>query len=121
MSIITTVRGAIVAEENTSEAILAATRDLLDALIESNGLTEDNIAAMFFTSTVDLTAEFPALALRKMNWWDVPALCAQELEIDNSMERVIRAMVLVNRPEQFTPKHEYIGKAAELRPDRTGD
>ena len=121
MSIVTVVRGAIVARDNTKEAILEATRELLKKLIESNDLTEDNVAAIFFTSTADLTTEFPALALRKMDWWNVPALCAQELEIENSMERVIRTMVFINRSESFKPKHEYIGKAAELRPDRTGD
>ena len=121
MSMVTVVRGAVVARDNTKEAILEATRELLEKLIASNDLTENNVAAMFFTSTVDLTAEFPALALRKMDWWNVPALCAQELDIENSMERVIRTMVFINRPQPFTPKHEYVGKAAELRPDRVGD
>ncbi len=121
MSTVTVVRGAIVAEDNTKEAILEATKKLLGKLIESNDLTEDNVAAMFFTSTVDLTAEFPALALRKLDWWDVPSLCAQELEIENSMERVIRTMVFINRSQPFTHKHEYIGKAAALRPDRAGE
>lgn len=119
MSALTAVRGAIVVPENTKESIVESTRELLRQLIEANDLTEANVAGMFFTATVDLTAAFPALALRRMDWWDVPALCAQELEVEGSMKRVVRAMVFING--EFTPKHKYIGRAAELRPDRVDD
>jgi chorismate mutase len=51
----------------------------------------------------------------------VRSVAPQPISVENDMERVIRTMVLINRPESFAPGHEYVGKAAELRPDRAGD
>lgn len=121
MDILHGIRGAIVVPENTREAILTSTRELLRAVIKANELTKDTVAGIFFTSTVDLNADFPAYAVRDMGWDRVPSLCAQELAVPDSMKRVIRTMVFVNRPASFRARHQYIGDAAKLRPDLAGD
>jgi len=58
------IRGATTTEANTREAILEATRDMLERLIAENGLRQDDIASAIFSTTPDLNAEFPAVAAR---------------------------------------------------------
>ncbi|NLV74461.1 MAG: chorismate mutase [Chloroflexi bacterium] len=48
--------------ENTSESILQATQELLQALQAANDFAPDDLAAIWFTATPDLTAAFPARA-----------------------------------------------------------
>ena len=115
------IRGAVVALENTEDAILNATEELLHCLISRNALVESEVGGVFFTSTVDLNKAFPAKALRHIGWRQVPALCAQELDVPGSMKRVIRIMMFVNREKTVRVHHQYLGEAAALRPDRTGD
>lgn len=90
------IRGATVADDNTRDAILKATDELLRAMVESNGVDIDDIAAAYFTTTDDLNAEFPAAAARKLGWMDVALLCAHEMKVPNAMRRVIRVMLIVN-------------------------
>ena len=59
------IRGATIAAANTREAILAATRELLVALVDANSLREPDIASVFFTVTPDLNAAFPARAVAR--------------------------------------------------------
>ncbi len=58
------IRGATTADANTEEAIHEATTELVQELIDANGLEEDSLAAVFFTITPDLDAAFPATAAR---------------------------------------------------------
>src|SRR3989449_898132 len=56
------LRGATTAAANTREAILEATAELLRALQEANGFQPDEVESAIFTSSPDLTAEYPARA-----------------------------------------------------------
>ena len=90
------IRGATRADENTGEAILTATRELLHRLAEENDLSEENVAAAFFTTTQDLNAEFPAKAARQMGWDHTALMCAQEIDVPDALSRCIRVMLIVN-------------------------
>ena len=70
------LRGATTARANTSEAILQATAELLRALLEANGFQPEDVESAIFTSSPDLTAEYPARAARLLGWRDVPLLGA---------------------------------------------
>jgi len=52
------IRGATTADANTEEAIHAATTELVQELIDANGLEEDSLAAAFFTITTEIIHEF---------------------------------------------------------------
>lgn len=114
------VRGAISVEANTRDAIFEATADLLRAIVEANGMAQDDIASVFFTATHDLTAAYPALAAReRLGWHDVPLLCGQEMAVEGSMARCLRVLIHWNTAR--TPpeiRHIYLRDAAALRPDR---
>jgi len=53
------IRGATTVEANTNEAILAATDELLRAIIEANGVERDDVASVCFSSTPDSTRSSP--------------------------------------------------------------
>ena len=63
------IRGAITVEENTSEAIGAATIKLLQAIVEKNNIEIDSISHVIFTVTKDLNADFPAKYARVNLKW----------------------------------------------------
>ncbi|MCE2469563.1 MAG: chorismate mutase [Dehalococcoidia bacterium] len=117
------IRGATTADANTREAILDATEELLRAIVEANGLEEDAVGAVFFTTTTDLNAEFPAAAARVRLGWERTALMdAQEIPVPGAAWSVIRALLLVNtdRPKEGL-SHVYLKGAANLRSRGTGD
>ena len=90
------LRGATVAEGNTREAILSASRELLESLVDANDLQPEQIAAAFFTTTRDLNAEFPAVAARQLDWNGVALMCGHEMDVPDGMPRCIRVMLLIN-------------------------
>jgi chorismate mutase len=80
-------------EEDTPEAILAATRELLAAIAEANDIATEDIASAFFTSTADLRSAFPARAARELGWIDVPLLGATEVDKPGGPPRCIRVLL----------------------------
>ena len=60
------IRGATTVEENTREAILEGTREMLLKMIAANDLKVEEVGSAIFTTTPDLNAEFPALAARQL-------------------------------------------------------
>ena len=61
------IRGATSVEVDSAVEILAATRELLTEILRVNALTHfDDIASIYFTTTPDLTATFPAEAAREL-------------------------------------------------------
>jgi chorismate mutase len=111
------VRGAVQAEANEAEAILAATTELMTELLARNELSPDAMVSCLFTTTEDLDAEFPALAARRLGLEAVPLLCCREIPVPDSMERVIRAMVHYHAPVGHRPAHTYLGATQALRSD----
>lgn len=122
MTVCRGIRGATTASGNDREAILSATRELLERLIERNQLAAEDIAAAFFTVTDDLDAEFPAVAARQLGWTEAALLCAREIPVPTTKVRhCIRVLALVNTNRSAAEiAHVYLRDAAILRPDITG-
>jgi chorismate mutase len=114
------VRGATTVEANTREAILAAPRELLCLMIEANHMQPEDVASAIFTTTIDLNADYPALAARALGWHDVALLCMHEMNVPHGLPQCIRILLHWNT-EVPAPdvKHVYIKGAINLRPDRT--
>lgn len=112
------VRGATTVTENSREAILNATRQMLALLIRRNQIKSEDIASAIFTVTKDLNAEFPALAARQLGWIEVPLLCGYEIEVPGSLPHCVRVLVHWNTDlSQREIQHIYIHDAVRLRPD----
>lgn len=112
------VRGATTVTENSREAILNATRQMLALLIRRNQIKSADVASAIFTVTKDLNAEFPALAARQLGWIEVPLLCGYEIEVPGSLSLCVRVLVHWNTGlPQSEIQHVYIHDAVRLRPD----
>ena len=112
------VRGATTVAANNAEGILSATRELLQALVAANNLRPEDVAAVYFTTTTDLDAAFPARAARQLGWQQVPLLDAWEIPVPRSLPLCIRVLVLWNTDlAQADVVHVYQGEATRLRPD----
>jgi chorismate mutase len=113
------IRGATTATTNTIDAIHNATRSLLDEVVAENQIEADDVASVLLTMTPDLTAAFPAQAIRSRAGWQwVPLMCAQELNVPGSLPMCIRILIHVNTDKaQQEIVHVYQGDAIVLRPD----
>ena len=116
------LRGATTVESNTREAILVATRELLDLMVQANDVREENVASAFFTTTPDLNAEFPAVAAREMGWHHVALLCGHEMSVPGSLPLCLRILLHVNTDKSAEEiVHIYLRGAKVLRPEFGGD
>ena len=113
------IRGATVASTNQGEAILSATRELLQAILDANlALRPADIASALFTLTDDLNAAYPAKAARQLGWIGTPLMCAREIPVPGSLPNCIRVLLHWNTDlPQAAIHHVYLGQAANLRPD----
>ena len=116
------IRGATTTSEDTRDAILEATRDLLTQIITANELKPEDIASVWFTTTPDLTAAFPAVAARQLGWQDVALMCSHEMNVPHALKRCVRVLIHWNTtrlPHEI--RHIYLREAVNLRPDRSMD
>jgi chorismate mutase len=112
------IRGAVQVDANRREDIIEATAELVTEVMTRNDLVTDDVISVLFTATPDLTAEFPALAARKIGFHDVPLLCATEIGVPDAMPRVVRLLMHVqtDRPRAGI-RHVYLRGAVALRLD----
>ena len=111
------VRGAITVPVNTRESIISATKELLKEIIQANNIKMADIAAVLFSTTTDLNAEFPAAATRELNWpQHLALLCGHEMNVPNGLSRCLRVLMLINTDKTAEEiKHIYLGEARKLK------
>ena len=112
------VRGATQVDRDEREAILDAADELVRCVLERNAIDIADLISIVFTATLDLTAEFPAYAARRLGLTDVPLLCATEMAVPGAMPRVLRLLAHLesDRPRSDI-RHVYLRGAAALRTD----
>ena len=114
------LRGATTSSANTQEAIRAAVRELMDALVSRNALQPEQIVSVTFSVTADLDACFPAAEARQREGWDgVALLDCQQMAVQGDLSRCIRVMAHAWLPADRAPQHPYLAEASRLRPDRS--
>src|SRR3954470_6466675 len=114
------LRGAITVDENTADAILDGTEELLRAILDRNDLESDDLVSCIFTTTDDLDAEFPAVAARRIGLSAVPLLGAREMNRPGALPRVIRILVHCYAEPEKPAQHVYLRDAVQLRQDLQG-
>lgn len=119
--VVKAIRGAITVKKNSDSQIENAAVKLVEEIINRNGLSAESIVFILFTCTSDLDAAYPAAGLRKAGYIKIPMLCGAEMVVKGSLEKCIRAMVLVNAEEDSKVRHVYLEGAEKLRPDLSGD
>lgn len=113
------IRGAVTVEGNTREEIWLAARTLFTEILLRNDLRAEDIGAIIFSTTEDLTVAFPSSAIRQLEEFRlVPLFDTREPAIENSLERCIRVLILADVDRaQNEIQHVYLGAAENLRPD----
>ena len=113
------IRGATTVDENSRDAIVVSTRELLLEMVRLNDVRETDVASAYFTTTPDLNAEFPAVAARDGLGWKYAALmCGHEMNVPGSLPMCLRILLHVNTDRgQDEICHVYLRGATALRPD----
>ena len=112
------VRGAITVEVNSPEVILAAVGELLETMIGRNGIHEDEVASILFTTTPELTAAYPAKAARLLGWTRTALMGFAEADIQGGLPMCIRVLIHWNTDRRMDEvRHVFLREAAVLRPD----
>jgi chorismate mutase len=112
------VRGATTVDANSRDAVVEATIELLKAMVEANAIEQDDVVSAFFTTTPDVTAEFPALAARQLGWTQVAMLCGHEMAVPGSLPLCLRILLHINTTKRAGEiAHVYLRGARVLRPD----
>jgi chorismate mutase len=107
-------------EENDADAILSATEELVQEVMERNSIVPEQMVSCLFTCTEDLNAEFPAVAARRLGLSAVPLLCAREIDVPGALPRVIRLMLHCYADDAQPVQHVYLREAVALRKDLEG-
>lgn len=115
------VRGATTVENNESEEILEATREMLGAIVKENDIKNEDVIDMIFTVTPDLNKVFPARAARQLGFTDIALLDMAAPDIDGALRKCIRVAIHINTEKSNKEmKPQYLRGAAVLRPDIAG-
>jgi chorismate mutase len=115
------LRGATTATANNTEAIAEAVAELIDALVQRNGLEGEHVLSVTFSVTTDLDACFPAaIARRRADWGAVALLDCQQMAVAGDLERCIRLLAHAWLPAGREVAHTYLRDATRLRPDLVG-
>jgi chorismate mutase len=112
------LRGAITCAEDTAEEIEAKTQRLVKEMLARNEVAHDDLVSIILTATDDLTAAYPASAVRALGFDDVPLLGARELAVDGGLPRCIRVLIHCYSPRSRADvQHVYLEDARTLRAD----
>ena len=112
------IRGATQVSSNDAALIGEGSKELLSEILKANDLAIEDVISVLLTSTPDLNAAFPASALREIGFASVPLLCAQEIEVPNSLPRTIRVMLHCQSARSMAQvEHVYLHGAKVLRKD----
>jgi len=112
------IRGATQISDNSSESINSGVLELVKSMLLENSVDTDDLVSIIFTATIDLTAQFPAVAARELGLGNVPLLCSVEIDVPGALPRVIRVLMHFNSEKGLKDiRHIYLHGASALRKD----
>ena len=112
------IRGAIQLDVDEREHLVKSTAELLTKTLHANEIENGQLVSILFTSTPDITSEFPAVAARELDLGDVPLMCFVEMDVVRAMPRVIRILIMVESDKARSEiQHVYLRGAKALRQD----
>jgi len=112
------LRGAITCTEDTAAEIETRTQRLVTELLTRNEVADADLVSIIVTTTADLTAAYPAGAVRALGFDDVPLLGAVEASVDGGLPRCVRVLVhCYSTRSRAEVQHVYLEEARRLRAD----
>ena len=112
------IRGAICAENNV-DSVKKQTLKLFDEIVCKNCLNLCDVEAVLFTVTKDIDVCYPAKFVRErhLELSNTAFMCAQEMDVVESLQKCIRICVVAKSVDQQCACHCYLDGAESLRPD----
>ncbi len=115
------LRGATTVDDDTPAQVTERVQELLRAVMDRNGLGEDDVVSIIFTATADVVSMFPATAARGIGFGSVPLLCAAEITVPGATPRCLRVLLHVQTERDRADLHHiYLHGAQALRDDLPG-
>lgn len=112
------IRGAITVKENKADKIINATKKLIKTIEVRNNLIQNQVISMIFSCTNDLNQVAPSKGARELGYQNISLMNFNEIEIEDSLKKCIRVMILCNLDKQQDDiEHIYLEGARILRPD----
>jgi chorismate mutase len=112
------VRGAITCSEDSASEIESRTQRLVKEMLARNEVADEDLVSVIVTATDDLTAAYPASAVRALGFGDVPLLGAREVSVPGGLPRCIRVLVhCYSNRTRAEVQHVYLEEARQLRAD----
>lgn len=119
--VVRALRGATTVEEDSPEQIASRIQELLTEIMGRNGLVEDDVVSILFTTTPDVTSAFPATGARDIGFGAVPLICASEIAVVGGTPKCLRVMLHVHTTRSRNElRHVYLHGAQGLRDDLPG-
>lgn len=114
------IRGATQLASDDAAVMAEAVSELVGEMLERNALAPDSLVSILFTATPDLHSAFPAAAARGLGLSDVPLICAQEIDVEGALPRVVRVLAHADCDiPRGDIQHVYLRGAEVLRQDLT--
>ncbi|MCL2371020.1 MAG: chorismate mutase [Firmicutes bacterium] len=110
------IRGATTIESDSAEQIAQKSTELVRLIVDRNNLKPNDIISITISSTADITASYPAKAIRESDiLGDTPLFSCLEPSIKGALPLCIRVMIMCQ--SKSAPNHIYLHGAKILRPD----
>ena len=107
------IRGAVNIYSNTKAEIEEASLRLMDEILNNNNLKYEDIISVQISSTADITAYYPATALR-LGGCTAPLFSCLEPPIENAMPLCIRFLILAGFNNKTKPLNIYLNDTIKL-------
>lgn len=112
------IRGATTVTEDTISNIREASIELITEILLANNLKPEELISIIFSCTRDIRSSYPGKHIREHFGLDSAAIMHfNEMEVQNSMEKCIRVMILVNKDKLENIRFVYLNNAKNLRQD----
>jgi chorismate mutase len=112
------IRGATTINNNTQEEIKEASIELFAKLIETNNIDLQDIKAIIFSCTQDITKDYPGKFIREIfNLSSVGIMHFNEMFVENSLPKCIRVLLLLDKCNTAIIQYVYLREAKSLRKD----
>ena len=108
------IRGATTVKTDSREEIFKATTELLQAILDANGIDVSELISLHFTQTKDLVSVYPATAARLNGYGSVALFSGVEPDVKGGLPRCIRVIAYAEGKKEKVVS-VYLGDAVKLR------
>lgn len=112
------IRGATTITEDTIENVKEAAIELIAEILKENEINMKDLISIIFSCTNDIKSTYPGKHIREhFNLNKIAIMHFNEMEVNNSLKKCIRVMLLVNIDENNNIRYIYLRNAKNLRQD----